>query len=124
MKAFTGTAVATLIPVIACGMGRSKPISVQTNSVDLHNEDDQINQARTLIFQSGVNLTSHDPCLGGFPGLQFQRMDATSVPSPLSVTADKGVEAPAWLRDGRLNAIEKNFPKNAPLTLDWIFDKI
>ena len=50
MKAFTGTTVAALILVISCGMGRSEPLSVQTNSVNLYNENDQINQGGSLIF--------------------------------------------------------------------------
>ena len=50
MKALAETTVATLILVISCGMGRLEPLSVQTNSVNLHNEDDQINQVGSLIF--------------------------------------------------------------------------
>jgi len=69
MKAFTGTTVAALILVISCGMGRPKPLSVQTNSVDLHNEDDQINQIGTLKFQGDHNLTLPDPRFGVFSGL-------------------------------------------------------
>jgi len=159
MKAFTGTAAATLILVISCGMGRSKPLSVQTNSVDLHNEDDQINQVGSLIFQGGLNLTSLDPRFGGFFGptiladgrrfsavadrgdwVHFGRAfvstgrltgidDAQTgrlktLPAlTRAIPANKGVEAPGRLRDGRLSAIEEIFPKDAPLAQDWIFDK-
>ena len=104
MKALTGTTVATLILVISCGMGRLEPLSVQTNSVNLHNEDDQINQVGSLIFQGGLNLTSLDPRFGGFSGLTISADGRR-----LSAVTDRGYWVhfrPAFVSTGRLTGID------------------
>jgi len=104
MKALAETTVATLILVISCGMGRLEPLSVQTNSVNLHNEDDQINQVGSLIFQGGLNLTSLDPRFGGFSGLTIS-VDGRR----LSAVTDRGYWVhfrPAFVSTGRLTGID------------------
>ena len=104
MKALAETTVATLILVISCGMGRLEPLSVQTNSVNLHNEDDQINQVGSLIFQGGLNLTSLDPRFGGFSGLTISADGRR-----LSAVTDRGYWVhfrPAFVSTGRLTGID------------------
>jgi hypothetical protein len=85
MKAFTGTIVASLFLVILYGTARSEPLSVQTSAVDLHDEDDRVKGAGSLIFQGGLDLTSGDPRFGGLSGLAIS-VDG----SRLSAVTDKG----------------------------------
>jgi len=85
-------------------MGRSELLSVQTNSVDLHNEDDQINQIGSLIFQGCPNLTLLDPSFGGFSGLTISADGRR-----LSAVTDRGDWVhflPAHVSTGRLTGID------------------
>ncbi|MDA1323180.1 MAG: esterase-like activity of phytase family protein [Proteobacteria bacterium] len=105
MKVFAGTIAFTLVFVILSGTGRSEPLSVRANAVNLHDENDQIRRVGSLIFRGGLHLTSPEPRFGGLSGLAI-----SADGSQLSAVTDRGDWvrfAPVATRSGQLTGLDR-----------------